>query len=447
MTDKSNFISRAVTYFREGVWQTRLDDLPRIKAFFIRQLRILVLSVQGFSRDACPLRASALTFYSLLSLVPVAAMVFGVAKGFGFDRRLETELLGKFPGQEEVVLQVISFARSFLENTKGGLIAGIGLVILFWTVVKVLGHIEAAFNHIWGIEDHRSFSRKFGDYLSIMFVAPILVLVSGSATVFITTQVTTITTKIAILGMFSTVIFAMLKLIPFVLLWILFTIIYMLMPNIRVRLFSGITAGIVSGTLYQIVQWFYINFQVNASRYNAIYGSFAALPLFLIWLQISWFIVLLGAEISCAHQTVETGEIEMDTEGVSPYLTRLVGLSAVHRIVSLFAAGNPPPTVDALANHLGISVRLVRHVLDNLVRAGIVSRICVDELGDQELSYQPALDIQRIRVLDVAAALDKAGVSHLPMAETPGRLAIEATLERFSQRIADSEENRLIKDL
>ncbi|MBI9085108.1 MAG: YihY family inner membrane protein [Desulfobacterales bacterium] len=444
MTEKRAVVSRTTTFLKDGIWRVRLDDLPRRQAFWIRQLRVILLSVQGFSRDACPLRASALTFYSLLSLVPVAAMVFGVAKGFGFDRRLETEILGKFPGQEEIVVQVIAFARTFLENTKGGIIAGIGLVVLFWTVIKVLGHIEAAFNHIWGIEDHRSFGRKFGDYLSIMFVAPVLVIVSGSATVFITTQVTTIATRIGILGIFGPALFAMFKLIPYVLIWTLFTIVYMLMPNIRVRLFSGMTAGIVAGSLYQIAQWGYIIFQVNATRYNAIYGSFAALPLFLIWLQVSWFIVLLGAEISCAHQTVDAHETETDQEDLSPYLDRLIGLMVIHRIVGRFSKGSPPPNVDQLARSLQISGRLVRHALDRLEKSGMVSKICPAS-DDEDETFQPARDIHRLSVHTVIDALDRTGINQLPNIDE--QEAIAGTLARFSDLLAASPENRLVKDL
>ena len=373
-------------------------------------------------------------------------MVFGVAKGFGFDRRLETELLDKFPGQEEIVLQVIAFARSFLENTQGGIIAGIGLVVLFWTVVKVLGHIEAAFNHIWGIEDHRSFSRKFGDYLSIMLVAPVLVLVSGSATVFITTQIAAITSQIAILGMFSTVIFAVLKLVPYLLIWILFTIVYMLMPNIRVRLFSGITAGIVAGTLYQIVQWFYINFQVNAARYNAIYGSFAALPLFLVWLQISWLIVLLGAEISCAHQTVDAHEMEMDGDRLTPHTQRLAGLMTARHVVGCFANGQPAPDIEQIALRIHLPVRLIRQVLDPLLRGGIVSRICpAEDIGEER--YQPAQDIHQLRLQTVINALDRDGAEPLSLPDSPERDAVESALHRFGEMIAASPENRLIKDM
>jgi len=123
-----------------------------MKYFFIKQLRILLLAIRRFGQDQCPLQASALTFYSILSIVPLVAMAFGIAKGFGFQNLLEKQLLEKFPGQEEVMTRIFDFARSLLENTKGGMIAGIGIVFLLWTVIKLLSHIEGSLNDIWEIK-------------------------------------------------------------------------------------------------------------------------------------------------------------------------------------------------------------------------------------------------------------------------------------------------------
>ena len=188
-----DLISNFFSFIRDDIWRIRLADLPFGKSFLIKQLRIMILAIRGFDEDRCLLRASSLTFYTLLSIVPVAAMFFGIAKGFGFEKRLQTQLYERFPRQEEILNQVIGFSNSLLEQTRGGLIAGIGLLVLFWSVLKVLGHIEMALNHIWEIKKPRSWGRKFSDYLSIMLISPILILMSGSATVFITTQVTQIT--------------------------------------------------------------------------------------------------------------------------------------------------------------------------------------------------------------------------------------------------------------
>ncbi|MFH2218870.1 MAG: YihY/virulence factor BrkB family protein, partial [Pseudomonadota bacterium] len=272
MVDIVVFRSRVIDFFKTGIWRVRLRDLPRRKAFFIKQLRILFLTIQGFNHDKCPLRASALTFYSLLSIVPVAAMAFGIAKGFGFAKRLENLLYEKLPGQEEVLTQVIAFANTLLENTKGGVIAGIGIAVLLWSVIKVLSHIEGSFNAIWEIRKHRSIGRKITDYLSIMLICPFLLIMSSSVTVFITTQIKHITEKVALIGLFSPIIFFFLKLIPYGLVWVLFTTIYIFLPNTRVDFRSGIVGGVFAGTLYQIIQWTYINFQVLVAKYNAIYG-------------------------------------------------------------------------------------------------------------------------------------------------------------------------------
>ena len=185
-------ISGTVRFVSGDIWRTQLTDLPPWKRLIVRMLRVLLLAVRGFKDDFCMLRASALTFFTMLSIVPVAAMAFGIAKGFGFQTVLEKQLYENFPGQEEVVGKVVEFAQSLLETTQGGLIAGIGLVLLFWAVIKVLSNIEESFNSIWGVRQPRTIARKFSDYLSIMLVAPVLVLVSGSATVFITTQITAV---------------------------------------------------------------------------------------------------------------------------------------------------------------------------------------------------------------------------------------------------------------
>ena len=244
-------LSGTVQFVSGDIWRTRLADMPPWKRIFIRMLRVLLLAIRGFREDACMLRASSLTFYTMLSIVPVAAMAFGIAKGFGFQKMLEKQLYENFPGQDEVVGQVVVFAQSMLETTQSGVIAGIGLVLLFWAVVKVLGNIENAFNSIWRVQQPRSIARKFSDYLSIMLISPLLVILQSSATVFITTHVQQIAQEIAVIGYFSPLIALAFKLIPYVIVWVLFTMVYMIMPNTLVKFTSGLLAGVSAGTGYQ----------------------------------------------------------------------------------------------------------------------------------------------------------------------------------------------------
>ena len=227
-------ITKVSNFVKKDIWRIRLRDISRSRSFLIRQLRIIVLAVRGFDEDRCRLRASALTFYSLLSIVPVMAMLFGIAKGFGFEQRIEQELLEKFQGQGEVILRMIGFAKKLLENANGGLIAGIGVALLFWAIVKVLSNIESSFNHIWGIKKVRPLGRKFSDYLSFMLVCPVLLVISSSTTVFITSQVTLITQKVEIFSALTSLVLFSLKFLPFVVIWISFVFIYYWMPNTRV---------------------------------------------------------------------------------------------------------------------------------------------------------------------------------------------------------------------
>ena len=440
-----DLISRIIDFIRVDIWRIRLDDLPFGKSFLIRQLRIIILAFRGYDEDRCLVRASSLTFYTLLSVVPVVAMFFGVAKGFGFEKRLENQLFERFPGQEEVLGQVISFANSLLEQTKGGLIAGVGLLVLFWSVLKVLGHIEMAFNDIWEIKKQRSWGRKFSDYLSIMLISPILVLMSGSATVFITTQVTQIAQKVELLGVVSPLLSFLLKFVPYVLIWALFTILYIIMPNTKVNFKAGLLGGIVAGTLYQIAQGIYISFQIGAARYNAIYGSFAALPLFLMWIQISWLIVLFGAELSFANQNVDTYEYEPDSLKVSPGFKKLLTLQIVHVLIKKFANGDKPLTDVQISDQLDMPIRLVHSILFDLVASDLVSEIRTK--ADKEFAYQPARDINKMTIQYVLEALDHKGTEDIPVAKTDDYRALSEALQDFSEAMQGSPANKLLKDI
>ncbi|MBW1840518.1 MAG: YihY/virulence factor BrkB family protein [Deltaproteobacteria bacterium] len=437
--------TKAIDFFKTGIWRIRLKELPRLKAVAIKQLRIVLLATRKFAEDKCPLRASALTFYSLLSIVPVAAMAFGIAKGFGFAKRLEILLYENFSAQKEVMTQVINFANSLLENTRGGIIAGIGIALLFWSVIKVLHHIENSFNTIWEVDTPRTVGRKITDYLSIMLICPILIIMSSSVTVFITTQVTLITEQVSLLGMFSPVIFLVLRLLPYCLIWILFITIYIFMPNTHVNLSTGIISGVIAGTIFQIVQFIYISSQVLVAKYNAIYGSFAALPLFLIWLQVSWFIVLLGAEVSYAYQNVDTYEFEPDTAKISPAFKKLITLQISHRLVKNFSNGEKPLTADQIANTLEIPVRLVWQILDDLVDSGVFS--VTESETTKDAAFQPARDINLFTIKYVMEALDHRGVDDLPLPQTGELQTLSASLNTFGDIIENSPENRLLKDI
>jgi membrane protein len=443
-----DWISRAINFMTVDIWRIRLEDLPFGKSFLIKQLRVFILTVRGFDEDKCFFRASSLTFYTLLSIVPVMAMLFGVAKGFGFDTLLKNELrqlVAKLPGQEEVLNKVIQYAESLLETTKGGVIAGIGLVLLFWSVIKVLSNIENSLNDIWEIKEPRTWGRKFSDYLAVMLISPTLILISSSATIFVTTQITQLTTKIELLGMISPLIYLSFKLIPYVLVWILFTVIYVLMPNTKVNFKAGLVAGIIAGTIFQIVQWGYISFQVGVARYNAIYGSFAALPLFLLWVQLSWWVVLFGAELSFADQNVGTYEYEPDSNKVSPAFKKVLTLQIAHLLIKNFASGQKPLTDTEISAQLRAPIRLVHSILFDLVESRLVSETTTRV--DKKFGYQPARDINTLTITSVIDAIEQNGTNNIPVVKNEEFEALSDAIQKFKDVMETSPANKLLKDI
>jgi membrane protein len=315
-------------------------------------------------------------------------MAFGIAKGFGFEQRLETQLYQRLAGQEEVVRRIIAFARSLLENTQGGIVAGIGVAVLFWSALKVLGHIEGALNEIWKVRP-RSFIRRLTDYMAVMILSPVLVIVSSSVNVYITAEIKAITGRLALLQVASPVIYFLLQLLPYGLIWILFILIYVVMPNTRVSLKSALVAGLIGGTFFQLSQGLYINAQVVVSKYNAIYGSFAALPLFLIWLQLSWMLVLFGAQIAYAHQHVGNYTGRVDPGRASPATVRLCALWLVNRIVKAFETGRPAPLPETLAEDLQLPFSMVEEILDRIEER--LGELVLELRGQRLFQYGPSL--------------------------------------------------------
>jgi membrane protein len=268
---------------------------------------------------------------------------------------------------------------------------------------------------------------------------------TSSVTIFITTQIALIMDKIAFLGILSPLISVILKMLPYGIVWVLFSFLYIFMPNTKVNVTSGVLAGIVAGTLYQIVQFGYITFQVGAAKYNAIYGSFAALPLFLIWLQISWLIILFGAEFSFAHQNVDTYEFEPDSLKISRSFKRLLSLQITHLLVSYFSEGKGPLTAVQISQRLEAPIRLVHQILHELTACGIVSDTQAAEF--REPAYQPARDISTLTIQYVINALEDRGTNTIPVAQTNESKAISEILLVFRNEAVKSPANRLLKDI
>jgi membrane protein len=432
-----------ISFVKEDIWLLHEQRLPLFKATIIKSLKIVILSVQGFSRDLCPLRASALTLYSILSIVPVIAMLFGIAKGFGFETMLEQRLLEQAPDQDAMVLQLISFAQNLLESTKGGVVAGIGIVVLFWTIINVIGNIEESFNYIWKIATGRSISRKFSDYLSLMLLAPVLLIASGSITVFLDTKIAWLISVIELPAFGIWLVVKALGLSPLVLMIALFTFTLIFMPNHKINYRAGIIAGIVTGILYHLSQSAYLSLQIGVSSYNAIYGSFAALPLFVVWLQIGWMIVLFGCEMAFFLQNYETYRNNNRFSDLSFSLKKVIALQITHLIIKNFIQLNNPLTAAEIATKLVIPIAIIQPVLSTLITGHIIIEFKNQDEIDEV--YLPAVDINILTIAYIINALEQCGQNHLPDINQE-QLFMNA-VNNFRGLMEASEQNRLLKDI
>jgi membrane protein len=422
-------------FIKEDIWAMPENNLPMLQRSGISALKIFLLSVQGFRRDLCQLRASSLTLFTLLSIVPVIAMLFGIAKGFGFEKKLEQQLLEKASDQDTMMLQLIEFSENMLSNTQGGVVAGIGIVVLFWTVIKVIGNIEESFNHIWKIKKNRVWARKLTDYLSLMMFAPVLLIMSSSLTVFVQTQIAWMAEEIRLPAFGTKIVLSIMGYSPLVIMSLLFTFIFVFMPNKKINLKAGFIAGVVTGIMYQLVQWAYLALQIWASSFNAIYGSFAALPLFLIWLQLGWIVVLFGCEISFFIQNYDSYRHNEKFSNLSFSLRKNIALQVCHNIVMRFSNGEVASNAGQIAKALVLPVSVVQKSLEALKNSNLIVELNV--LENEDMNYQPSRDINSLTISAVINALETSGRNSVP--EMQG-------YEQFSQLDA-SAENLLLKEI
>jgi len=432
-------------FIQSHIWELPLDQLPRWQSPLIKQVRVLILAFKGFNRDKCQLRAAALTFYSILSLIPILAMVFGIAKGFGFEQKLELLLQEKIASRDMVAQEgvdwIISKAKLLLESTRGSLIAGVGLVVLMWAATRVLRHIEAALNDIWEIKNSRPWIRNFTDLLSIMVVAPILFILAQSTTVFITAIIQDLSKGMKLLGH----LFLLIKLVPFGLIWLLFTMIYVVVPNTKVNFKSALVAGVIVGTIFQLSQWIFFKSQMGISKYNAIYGSFAFLPLLLIWIQTAWLILLLGAEIAFANQHINRYEFALGSQEVKPSFKKLVTLLITNLLVKNFVEAKSSLTAEEISATLHAPVRLVRQCITDLMNSKIINE--VGKKNSQDTSYQPARSVENLSVSFVLQAIDEHGLGDIHIHESGESKRLSQALEALNQEIERSPSNILLKDI
>jgi len=425
-------------FFKEEIWSHDLTSKSRRRSFLIMQARIYILAFKGFFEDRAAVRAAALTYFTMLSIVPIFAIAFAIARNFGFEDMLHEFINKHMQDQVEVMKWVTGMVDSLLSETKEGVIAGVGGVILFWSVIQVLNNIEASFNDIWQIRKPRSPMRKFSDYLAIMIPSPFAIGLSGSFMLKIQSAANE-------LEFFKPIIVTLIKSVPYVSIWILFTIIYIVMPNTKVKFKYAVIAGVIAGTIALIFQSLYQSLQIGVMKWGTLYGTIAFIPLFLMWLQITWLIVLMGAELSFAYQNIENYEFEENALNLSQNNKRILTLLMAHKIIKNFEEGTVPWNTEALSHELGIPIRLVNSLVFELVEAGILAELAAANPKDR--TYQPAVDINKITVAYIYNQMEKIGGARMIVTESDVLTKIAHLHEHILHSIRESPSNILLKDI
>lgn len=465
-------IGRVWRYVSRDVWRTEDQQTHPLKRALHRVVRVVFLTARSFAGDRCVLRAMALTYTTVLSLVPLLAFSFAMLKGLGWYEDLRQQQIDPYLDELFGALQPVSLAPvdagpavlvapsepagitqlrqgfdqvlDLVDRTDVKGLGAIGLLVLMLTALRLLSSIEESFNEIWGVRKARSWVRKLSDYLTMVVITPIFLVVAVGVTGLAKSAGVAefLEERMALGGLVE----AAMRAAPVMIGWIVFTLVYLVMPNRRGNLSSAALGGFVAALLWQLTLLAHIEFQIGVAKFNAIYAGFAALPIFLAWVQISWLIVLLGAELAYAHES------EREYRGLATYEQRehafqqSLALRASVRIAAAFLAGEPPVTSHAIGGALGVSSREVDEVLRELERGRLVSHVDSAESADG-VAYQPARDPGSIRVTDVLDALSGVGLDAPLKARDELDRRLDRLLSKLGEEARGSAYNRTLREL
>ena len=426
------------TYFTDTIFRQDVSEWRNpVVRWLVQQYRLLFYTARGLVEHGTLVRSAALTFYTLMSLVPILAVVFAVVKGFGLTDGLVENLYGIFPRHPETIDYIVGFAENALARTQGGVVAAVGLVMLFWAVIRVFGSIESAFNNIWEVKVARSIARQWTDYIAVVMIVPVLWILANAAGDYVE----------QLLGLYDKWYFNTLShLASMVIIWTMFTLLYLIIPNARVRFQSALMAGIVAGTIFLLFQWGYVYVQRWMTSYNAIYGSFAALPLFLIWMQTSWEILLFGGELSFAYQNISRFAEERESLRISYDQRRKVLLAVMILVARNFRDHGGTLPADEIRERLGLPTRIVNDILFQLVQAGQLIAVRSGD-GEREVAFAPAHDLASVTVYGILEAVERTGQTTLDLGQTPELARMNREVETLKEEVLHSPNNVRLTDL
>ena len=390
----------------EHIWSVNEKRLSFWEKQGLGVLKRFVITWECITKNNIMNYASALTYSSMLAAIPVLAIIFAIARGFGFDAILETKLRSSFAENPDIADTILYFVESYLQHTKGGVFIGIGLIFLLYTLLSLTANIEQAFNTIWYVKRSRTIYRQIIDYISVFLLLPFVVVITSGLNIFLQT----FSTLLPDTQLLSKTMSFFLHVSPVIFAILIFMLLFKLMPNTRVKWRHTIFPSILTGTIFMAIEWMYVHYQIKLSAYNAIYGSFAAIPLFMLWMQISWCVCLFGAQFSYANQRLQTYAFERISDELSRRYRDTLILLLTSRICKHFASGLKPFTAHRLAVDTHLPDSLVGILLDELTRVQLLVE-AHNEPGDEPY-YLPAIDIHRITVGMVIRRIDSHGIEN-----------------------------------
>lgn len=391
-----------VKFVRYDIWRITSNELTRTKQILINIIKIIYLSIKGIGTHRLNIYSSALSFTVTFALVPLIALIIAIARGFGIENMIEETLSSTMFGQSNLVPYIMDFVTKYLDSLRDGLFIGVGLGILVYSVYNLFAQIERALNSIWQVNKSRSILRQFTIYFSGLLIFPILIAVSSGLSIYINN----ILKNALFFHLFNPFVQIVLSASPYIVSVLLFTLMFLIIPNTKVKFANAFIAGIITGISFQIFQTIYVNGQINLTRYNAVYGGFAALPLLLLWLKISSLIFLIGAEISYVSQNIRHFDYLVDTENISIRYKKNISLFISYIIIKRFEAGLPAYSTEDITSKYKLPIRLVNQILQELTQANIVVR---SEGEKAVVSYLPAKDINQITLKDIESKLETQG--------------------------------------
>jgi len=402
------FIERVKKFVTKDIWSFELYQKGPLRRTIANTVKVVVIAVRTFLDDKVMTRAAALTYSTLFAIVPILALIFAVARGFGFENIVTGLLKNGIIGENESLNSVMQFIDGYMQYVSSGAFIGIGLLFLLFSVYSLADGIEANLNSIWHVKKSRRMGRKITDYFSLILLIPIgIICLCGMSA--LASSVLSHMEGFQLLGGFAKFIIE--DALPYVVAGLILTGFYIFMPNTKVRFKYAIIPGIIAGCLFQALQNLYFNGQFSLSSYNAIYGGFAALPLFLLWLNVSWAIILFGCELAYVSQNNDNFNYFKEPDKISRRHEDFYSLMVMACICKRFNRHETALTRKELADELHIPLRYVVSSLDTLTDSGLLETVLQND--EREPAYVPATDTGQLTVVKVLSAINNCGYCDL----------------------------------